>query len=193
MTHSAIRKSLPVLALILAVGVPLASLAADVRPVVRIGFDFGGDKLASATFTNGSTDTIKAGEFIYLGGGLSVITDSKDIEVEVTLSYKNDNINASNGKIDWTRYPLDALVFYRMPKFRLGGGLTYHLGPKLSGSGAASNINGNFDDSLGFLLEGDYLITQKVNVGLRYTNIKYKIGGSSIDGSSIGITAGYRF
>ncbi|HYS58428.1 MAG TPA: hypothetical protein VEM34_09850, partial [Burkholderiales bacterium] len=75
MTHSAIRKSLPVLALILAVGVPLASLAADVRPVVRIGFDFGGDKLASATFTNGSTDTIKAGEFIYLGGGLSVITD----------------------------------------------------------------------------------------------------------------------
>src|SRR6266699_4301394 len=182
MTHSAIRKSLPVLALILAVGVPLASLAADVRPVVRIGFDFGGDKLAGATFTNGSTDTIKAGELIYLGGGLSVITDSKDIEVEVTLSYKNDNINASNGKIDWTRYPLDALVFYRMPKFRLGGGLTYHLGPKLSGSGAASNINGNFDDSLGFLLEGDYLITQKVNVGLRYTNIKYKIGGSSIDG-----------
>jgi len=181
------------LVLMVIAAVPVASLAADVRPVVRIGIDFGGDKLAGATFTNGSTDTIKAGELIYLGAGLSVITDSKDIEVEATLSYKNDSINASNGKIDWTRFPLDALVFYRMPKFRMGGGLTYHLSPKLSGSGVASNINGNFDDSLGFLLEGDYLVTQKVNVGLRYTNIKYKIGGASIDGSSIGITAGYRF
>jgi hypothetical protein len=181
------------LVLMVAAAVPVASLAADVRPVVRIGFDFGGDKLAGATFTNGSSDTIKAGELLYLGGGLSVITDSKDIEVEVTLSYKNDSINASNGKIDWTRYPLDALVFYRMPKFRVGGGLTYHIGPKLSGSGVASNVNGNFDDSLGFLLEGDYLVTQKVNVGLRYTNIKYKTGGASIDGSSVGITAGYRF
>ncbi len=193
MTGNAMLKAVLGLVLMVIAAVPVASLAADVRPVVRIGFDFGGDKLAGATFTNGSTDTIKAGELIYLGAGLSVITDSKDIEVEATLSYKNDSINASNGKIDWTRFPLDALVFYRMPKFRMGGGLTYHLSPKLSGSGVASNINGNFDDSLGFLLEGDYLVTQKVNVGLRYTNIKYKIGGASIDGSSIGITAGYRF
>ena len=193
MTGSAMLKAVLGLVLMVIAAVPVASLAADVRPVVRIGIDFGGDKLAGATFTNGSTDTIKAGELIYLGAGLSVITDSKDIEVEATLSYKNDSINASNGKIDWTRFPLDALVFYRMPKFRMGGGLTYHLSPKLSGSGVASNINGNFDDSLGFLLEGDYLVTQKVNVGLRYTNIKYKIGGASIDGSSIGITAGYRF
>ncbi len=193
MTGSAMLKAVIGLVLMVIAAVPVASLAADVRPVVRIGIDFGGDKLAGATFTNGSTDTIKAGELIYLGAGLSVITDSKDIEVEATLSYKNDSINASNGKIDWTRFPLDALVFYRMPKFRMGGGLTYHLSPKLSGSGVASNINGNFDDSLGFLLEGDYLVTQKVNVGLRYTNIKYKIGGASIDGSSIGITAGYRF
>ncbi len=193
MTGSAMLKAVLGLVLMVIAAVPVASLAADVRPVVRIGFDFGGDKLAGATFTNGSTDTIKAGELIYLGAGLSVITDSKDIEVEATLSYKNDSINASNGKIDWTRFPLDALVFYRMPKFRMGGGLTYHLSPKLSGSGVASNINGNFDDSLGFLLEGDYLVTQKVNVGLRYTNIKYKVSGASIDGSSIGITAGYRF
>jgi hypothetical protein len=193
MTGSAMLKAVLGLVLMVAAAVPVASLAADVRPVVRIGFDFGGDKLAGATFTNGSSDTIKAGELLYLGGGLSVITDSKDIEVEVTLSYKNDSINASNGKIDWTRYPLDALVFYRMTKFRVGGGLTYHIGPKLSGSGVASNVNGNFDDSLGFLLEGDYLVTQKVNVGLRYTNIKYKTGGASIDGSSVGITAGYRF
>jgi outer membrane protein with beta-barrel domain len=193
MTGSTMFKAVPALVLMVAAAVPMASHAADVRPVAKIGFDFGGDNLVTAQFTNGSSDSIKAGELLYLGGGASIITDSKDIEVEVTLSYKFKNISATNGDIKWTRYPLEALVFYRFPKYRLGGGLTYHLSPKVSGSGVASNINGSFDDSLGFVLQGDYLITQKVSVGARYTSLKYKVGGASFDGSSLGITAGYRF
>jgi hypothetical protein len=186
-------KAVPGLVLMVVAAVPMASRAADVRPVAKIGFDFGGDKLATAQFTNGSSDSIKAGELAYLGVGGSFITDSRDIEVEVTLSYKFRNISANNGDIKFTRYPLETLVFYRFPKYRLGGGLTYHLSPKVSGSGVASNINGSFDDSLGFVLQGDYLITQKVSVGARYTNIKYKVGGASFDGSSVGVTAGMRF
>jgi hypothetical protein len=186
-------KAVPALVLMAAAAVPMASHAAEVRPVAKIGFDFGGDNLVTAQFTNGSSDSIKAGELLYFGVGASIITDSRDIEVEVTASYKFKNISASNGDIKFTRYPLEALVFYRMPKFRVGGGLTYHLSPKVSGSGVASNINGNFDDSLGFVLQGDYLVTQKASVGARYTSLKYKVGGTSIDGSSIGITAGYRF
>jgi len=193
MTGSAMFKAVPAMALMLAAAVPAASLAADVRPVAKLGFDFGGDNLVTAQFSNGSSESIKANELLYLGGGASIITDSKDIEVEVTLSYKFKNISATNGDIKWTRFPLEALVFYRMPKFRLGGGLTYHLGPKLSGSGIASNINGNFDDSLGLVLQADYLITQKASVGARYTSLKYKIGGTSVDASGVGITAGYRF
>ena len=179
----------------LVVSAPVAgpSYAADVRPVVILGFDFGGDNLATAQFTNGSSESIHAGELIYFGGGASVLNDSKDIEVQVTLSYKNDSINASNGSIDWTRYPLDGLVFYRFPKVRVGGGLTYHLHPKLSGSGVPGNVNGNFDDSLGYVLEADYLVSQRLTVGGRYTSIKYKIGGTSIDGSTIGVTTGFRF
>jgi len=169
------------------------SYAADVRPVVILGFDFGGDNLATAQFTNGSSESIHAGELFYLGGGVSVLNDSKDIEVQVTLSYKNDSINASNGSIDWTRYPLDGLLFYRFPKVRVGGGFTYHLSPKLSGSGVANNVNGSFDDSLGYVVEADYLVTRKLTVGGRYTSVKYKIGGTSIDGSAIGVTAGFRF
>src|SRR5258708_29255001 len=121
MTGNAMLKAVLGLVLMVIAAVPVASLAADVRPVVRIGFDFGGDKLAGSTFTNGSTDTIKAGELIYLGAGLSVITDSKEIQVGATLPYTNARLNASNGKIDWTRFPVDSLFFYRIPNFRLGG------------------------------------------------------------------------
>lgn len=186
-------KAVPGLVLMVAAAVPLACNAADVRPVAKAGFDFGGDNLVTAQFTNGSSDSIKANELLYLGVGASVITDSKDIEVEVTLSYKFKNISATNGDIKWTRYPLEALVFYRFPKYRLGGGLTYHLSPKVSGSGIASNINGNFDDSIGLVLQADYLITQKLSVGGRYTSLKYKVGGASFDSSGVGVTFGMRF
>jgi hypothetical protein len=193
MTGSAMFKAVPVLVLMVVAAVPLVSQAADVRPVIKAGFDFGGDKLVTATFTSGSTDSIKANELFYFGAGISILADSKDIETELTIGYKFDSINANNGDIKFTRYPLEALVFYRFPKYRLGGGLTYHFSPKVSGSGVASSINGNFDDSLGFVLQADYLITQKVSVGGRYTSLKYKVGGASFDSSGVGVTAGMRF
>src|SRR2546430_7827710 len=96
------------------------------------------------------------------------ILDSKDIEIETTLSIKYDSINASNGDITWTRFPLEVLAFYRMPKFRLGGGLTYHMSPKLKASGAAGNFNVKVDDAAGAVLQADYLVTRKLSVGGRY-------------------------
>jgi hypothetical protein len=184
---------LPALALVVAAAVPVASLAADARFMGKVGFEFGGDNLITVPFTNGSTASIKANEGFYFGLGTSILTDSKDIEVEVSLSYKFTGINASNGDVTWTRFPFDALVFYRLPQFRVGGGLTYHLTPKLDGSGAASNINAKFDDSFGVVLQGDYLLTQKATVGLRYTTLEYKIGGVSFNSNGIGVTFGMTF
>jgi len=94
--------------------------------------------------------------------------------VEVSLSYKFFTIAAENGHVDWSVLPLDALVFYRMPSVRLGGGLTYHLGPTLKGSGAASGLDAKYDDALGFVLQADYMLKNRFNFGLRYTNVNYK-------------------
>ncbi len=67
--------------------------------------------------TGGSgSKSIDANQGLTLGGGASIVTDSKDIEAEVALSYKFAGIKATNGDIDWTVLPLDALVFYRLPK-----------------------------------------------------------------------------
>lgn len=192
MTGSTFRRLLSAVALVVAAAVPVASRAVDVRPMLKAGYDVGGDTVVTAVFTDGSTKSIKANEGFYFGGGASILSDSKDIETEVSLSYKFASINASNGSIDWTRFPLDVLVFYRLPQFRLGGGLTYHLSPKLSGSGPAGNINTKFDDSLGYVLQADYLL-QKITLGLRYTSLEYKVGGASVKSDGVGITFGVSF
>jgi hypothetical protein len=179
--------AVPGLVLMLAAAVPVTCHAIDVRPVGKLGFDFGGDKIVTATFTNGKTDSIKANEGVYLGGGVSILNDSKNIETEVTINVKYTSITAGNGSIKWTRYPLDALVFYRMPQFRLGGGLTYHLSPKLSGSGVVGGLNVKVDDALGVVLQGDYLLGQKMALGLRYTNLTYKPSGGGADAKSNGL------
>jgi hypothetical protein len=166
-----------------------AARAADVRPMFKAAVDFGGDTLVTVTFTDGSRDSIKANEGLSLGGGVSIVNDAGDIEAEVTLSYKFATITASNGDLTFSRLPLDALVFYRLPALRLGGGLTYHLSPELSGGGVASGLNVSFDDALGLLLQADYRVTPKINLGIRYTSLDYKlhVGGASATARSNGV------
>jgi hypothetical protein len=195
MKGSLLRKSLPALALSLAAAVPIVSQAQEFKPMLKAGFDFGGDTLVSVTFTNGETDSLKAHEGFYIGGGLSILATS-EIEAELSLSYKFDSISASNGEVEFSRLPLDALVFYRFPSpsIRVGGGLTYHLNPKLSGSGVAGGLNASFDDALGFVLQADYVFPKLFLVGVRYTQLEYEASnGAKAKSNGAGLTFSVRF
>jgi Outer membrane protein beta-barrel domain len=169
--------------------------AADVRPFVRAGIDGGGDTLVTVVFVGGDTESIKANEGVYGAGGVSIRSDGSDLEVELSLGYKFDRVSASNGNVDWEMWPLDALVFYRFPKFRLGGGLTYHINPRLNGSGVAGGLNLDFDNAFGVVLQGEYLITPNMAVGARYTDVKYEVkgGGASAKSGGLGAVFTYRF
>ncbi len=176
MTGSTFRRLLPALAFTLAAVAPAASHALDVNLMLKAGFDFGGDTLTTVNLmgSGSSTKTIRANDGLYFGGGASIVPDMKELEIEVSLSYKFSGITAQNGNIDWSVLPLDALVFYRLPKFRFGGGLTYHLSPQLKGSGVASDLNAKYKDAAGLVLQADYRFTEKFAAGLRYTNVTYK-------------------
>jgi len=169
-----------------------ASHAAEVRPVAVAGYDAGGDKIVTVTFTSGQTDSLRTNEGLYLGAGISVINDDKNIEFLGTVSYKFASLHASNGDIDWTRIPLGALLFYRMQSFRAGAGLTYVTSSKLSGSGVAAGVNTKVDDALGFLIQADYLLG-KVAIGVRGTFVDYKANGLTAKGSGVGVTLGFTF
>lgn len=83
---------------------------------------------------------------------------------------------------------------------RLGGGITYHLSPKVSGSGAANNVDIEFDNAAGLVIRVDFLFSGKesapgIYLGLRFTPLKYKQKntGVSADSNGGGLQVGYRF
>lgn len=156
------------------------------------GYDAGGDKVATVTYTSGKSESIGANEGLYVGGGVSVLNDARNIELLATLSIKYQNLHADNGDVWWTRFPLDALVFYRWPSFRLGGGLTYAIHPRVKGSGAASDIDTTLDNALGAVVQGDYLV-EGFALGLRATLLDYKFGGSTVKANGLGVSFGFTF
>jgi hypothetical protein len=161
--------------------------ANEVRPMLKLGYDTGGDTLVTVVFINGERRSIKANEGFYFGGGMSLVSDDKTLEGELTLSYKFQSIKATNGDVTWSRFPLEGLVFYRFPKVRVGGGFTYHLNPKLAGGGVVSGLSTNFNNAFGSILEGDYRLTEKMNLGLRFTFLNYTVGGASASSNGVGI------
>jgi hypothetical protein len=183
MPKTAFLRSFPAALLLALLAAP--SYGVDVRPAFKAGIEVGGDKLITVPVSGsslGDTKTIRAGEGLFIGGGASILTDAKDLEIEVILSYKFSGITAQNGDINWSVLPLDALVFYRIPNWRFGGGLTYHISPTLKGSGVAGGLNADYKDSLGVVLQGDYMFGEKIKLGLRYVGVKYK--ASSIQDNS---------
>jgi hypothetical protein len=168
------------------------SYAADVRGAFVAGYDFGGEKIITVTFTNGDTQSIHANQGLYVGGGVSVLNDEKNLEFLGTVNFKYAGISAENGDVTWTRFPIDLLLFYRAEKFRLGGGLTYVAGPKLKVSGIPGGGTVNVDDAIGLLVQADYLMG-RVAVGVRGTFVQYKAGGQTASGNGAGITFGFTF
>lgn len=184
-------------ALVLTMGVLGAGTAraADVDGVLKAGFDFGGDTLVTALMDNGDTETIKANEGFFVGAGAAIFNDARTVSTEITLNWKFTGISAENGDIEFTRFPVDALVFYNFPKARLGAGVTYHLNPELEGSDAGAAFVGGgtgsekYDDALGVLVQVDWRIAEKVALGLRYTSLEYELpnsGAPAIDASGLG-------
>lgn len=170
---------------------------ADFKWLVRGGIDLGGDELARAYFTNGGDDEIHAGEMLSIaaGGVYSAVPFTQPgLETEVTIGWKFDSITGKNGSIDWDRYPLEVLEFYRVGIWRFGGGLAYHMNPTLTSEGVAANLGTvSFDDALGVVGEIDYLTDTGLLLGGRVTIIDYKARNQTASGNSIGFNVGYRF
>jgi hypothetical protein len=166
------------------------------RPLLGMGFTFGGDKLFTADFTDGSSDTVRAGGLVMLYGGVEFrATDA--LAVQATVGYHADSTRAaSNGSIRVGRYPVDVLALYSVTdKVRLGGGVEFVNSPKLSGSGVVGDFTVRFNNTTGVVLEGEYLFTPKFGMKARAASIKYKLDGASekIDGSYGGLMLNYYF
>lgn len=153
--------------------VTVAAAAQAEEPAVRFyssaGLSFGGDELASGTYTSGNSFSIKAGGGYMLNLGVDVPFTDK-IDGVLTVGYHSASTNASNGDVDFKRSPVELLGFYTLDKnWRVGGGLRSAGSAKLTSSGAASSIgNYDFNNSLGTVLEVQYLMDKSAQSRARW-------------------------
>jgi hypothetical protein len=162
---------------------------------VNIGYGSGGDTLVNVPMTNGSVEDVKAGKGVTLKGGVEFWV-GQNATFQVSAAYHVDTINATNGDVTFSRWPIEGLLFWNLSdQVRVGGGLRKTTSAKLSGSGAAASLGTyHFDSSTGIVLEGEYLFTPQAGITLRYVKESFTVnGGPSISGDHVGMGLNYHF
>ena len=171
-----------------------------VRGIVRLGGDFGGDKVIQFKYSDGTTPDVPAGGGVLLSGGaaLQVVGSAEQsLDVEGTVGVKYRTIPpASNQTATWNRFPVEALLMYRAPfGLRAGGGMSMHLGNVLEASGSVLNSRMEFKNQPGYVLQSEYGLG-KWALDLRYTMMKYEIskgGSGTVNANSLGAGLSYAF
>jgi hypothetical protein len=172
-----------------------AAPAKQMHFLLGTGLTFGGDKLATAEYENGGSIDIRAGSMIAVVAGVDYRV-TQEFSLQATFGYHFDNASASNGDIRFERFPIEVLAYYQTaPKWRVGAGARYISSPKLKSSGAADIGDFSFDNTVGAVIEAEYMISPKVGIKMRYVNEKYEISGvpGKIDGSHAGVFGIYYF
>jgi hypothetical protein len=172
---------------------PSIASAQDVHPLIGVAITGGGDKLATLVYSNGGSQDVRAGNLLDLYGGFEVRPFGSPFAFQGTIGYHFDNASASNGSLTFSRFPIEGSVLWSVtPNFRLGAGVRYATGARLSGFGNSVD----FDSQLAPLVQAEYLFTPHMGVQLRYVQEKYTVSGGngqSIDGSHVGVGFNYYF
>ncbi|HET8871205.1 MAG TPA: outer membrane beta-barrel protein [Aquabacterium sp.] len=165
-------------------------------PFVGVGLTFGGEDLATAQFSNGTSQTVTTGGLLDLRFGLEYRLIGQPIAIQGVVAYHVDATNATNGDLRFTRIPVELIAMYDIgSQWRVGLGMRKATGAKVTASGDATGAgfgsSTNFDSNLGFLAVAEYKVTPQVGLQLRYVNESYKVklptSQPKVDGSHAGI------
>lgn len=159
------------------------------------GFTFGGDKLATAKFADGSSIDIRAGSIIALNAGVDHRV-GEAFSVQGTVGYHVDDASGKNGGIRFQRYPIELLGYYHVaPHWRIGGGVRYVSNPKLVSTGTAYFGNYEFENTVSGVVEAEYLLGAHWGFKVRYVNesFKSKLNGFKVRGNHTGLLANFYF
>ncbi len=196
------RKAPLIVGLALALGAGTAAAqdqGVKVRGLVSLGFVGGGESLASAqvnTVGGGSTTTnVYAGGTVDIRGGVE-FGFTPQWSTQLSLGYATGGVNADNGKINFTSFPVEALGHFRFhPSWRVGLGLRAPQNAKYREGGAAGNGAADFNSSVAPVVELEWMASSALGLKLRGMKEKYTVKGTSIkvDGSTWGLTGTFYF
>lgn len=166
----------------------------NVRGVLGLGLTGGGDTLATVVYTDGSTDNIKGGGLVHVFGGAEFRLGT-DVTMQATVGYHVDETNgASDGSLRFSRYPIELLAHYHVaPNFKLGGGARFVNNAKIDSRGVLSGARFEFDNTVGAVVEGEWMVSPAIGLKVRYVSEKYKAPGVSANGNHGGFYFSFYF
>ncbi len=175
----------------------------DFRFALDLGITGGGDKLATVTFSDGTTESVRAGGLLQLGAGFLFQPSASPVALQATFNYHVDDVSARNGSLTFSRYPLEVIGYYTgVPDFRFGAGPRFVFSPELTSDFPGQNSSIKFKDTIGAVFEAGYRPVGQLWVNLRFTSEKYKVksidgtnvtAASDVSGNSIGMNVVYTF
>lgn len=159
------------------------------RGMARLGAEMGGERVVEFQYADGSTPDVTAGGGLLVTAGVAAALVNS-LEAQVNVGWKYRTIpKASNQEASWSRFPVEGLLFYRLPiGLRLGGGTAVHLNNVLSASGDALDTRLEFRNTPAFLVQAEYAM-RNFAIDVRYTAMKYELssgGSGSVQANSIG-------
>ncbi|WP_332879301.1 outer membrane beta-barrel protein [Massilia sp. S19_KUP03_FR1] len=163
---------------------------APMRVMLGFGVVGGGDDLVTAQRTNGGSDTLKAGDGVIFSAGIDYRVNPA-FSLQASAGYHRSQISADNGKVEFTRVPVELLGFYHFNEnWRLGGGVRYVSKPTLKGSGVANMPDFEFNSTTGGVIEAEYLLGRNWGFQLRYVHETLKADGyrdTNADQAGLGV------
>ena len=143
--------------------------------VLNAGITYGGDTIHVAPYTNGSTQDIKAGSLVQLGIGGLYQFENDPVALMLSANYHVDAAGGSNGSDTFSRFPIEALVYYTgKERFRIGGGVRIVNSPEWVYTVNGVTEKATFDNTTGLVAEIGYHLTRKAWLNLRFVSEKYK-------------------
>lgn len=140
---------------------------------------FGGDTLVALDvediFGDVEESKVKAGEIfgVFVGGAYRFA--SAPIQLQATAGLHYAGVFAENGDASFRRLPVELILFANAGAHRIGAGVTHHINPEFETDlDFGADIETDFDDSSGFVLQYDYVINNRYGIGIRYVNIEYE-------------------
>ena len=140
-----------------------------VRFLIKGALEMGGDEVAEVYFTNGETQSVKAGQGVSIAvGGEAVIPGIEKLLFHATVGYKYVTTQADNAHIRLTRVPIQATANWMViDKLRLGAGIVTHRAIRFKADGIMKDVT--FESATGPTFEVAYS-----GIGLTYTAMTYK-------------------
>lgn len=141
---------------------------------IDIAYADGGDTLADVSLVDEEGDT--SSDTVTAGGGPSfalglVQPFGESFSLQAAYGYKEEAVRADNGSSSFKRMTLDLLAFWRAGNWRLGGGYTQEMSPRLHVKYDSTDTD--FDDANGTVFELGYYLGDSAVLALRRTLIEY--------------------